>query len=88
MSKINDGGPAFPVAQTLSSGGVPIDGGWGGMALRDFFAGIAMHAIIMDLHKVTASIAKEYGQQPKECVADMAYQAADAMLAERAKVSS
>ncbi len=41
MSKINDGGPAFPMP--ISNGGYSIIAG---MSLRDWFAGMAMQAIV------------------------------------------
>ena len=53
MSKVDDGGPAFPsgLAATTNANGEPIlyDSGErcaGGMALRDYFAAKAMQAIV------------------------------------------
>lgn len=38
QTKIDDGGPAFPVSQEYNTAGEPTCAGWGGMALRDYFA--------------------------------------------------
>lgn len=74
MSNINDGGPAFPVQESMiSSGseGVPASSG---MSLRDYFAAKAMQgicAIPTSANMEVASISKS------------AYLMADAMLAAR-----
>lgn len=78
MSKDN-GGAAFPFGQTDELSGQLVNG-WGseGMTLRDYFAAKAMQGLI------------EYSGQnlpPKtpDRLSAMAYEYADAMLAERAK---
>jgi hypothetical protein len=45
MSKINDGGPAFPIADVLYPNG-NVQPGWNGMTLRDWFATHATDADI------------------------------------------
>jgi len=63
MSNTNNGGPAFPVAD-LSKNQCP------GMSLRDYFAGKAMQAEILNCNN----------QSPDEGIAKWAYKMADAML--------
>ena len=96
MNGVNDGGPAFP--QQLSDGqrerGCSADFGYGGMSLRDWFAGQALSTAAQDTGGTVASAAKELGipigeydgkkHWPK-LVAKSAYAYADAMLAEREK---
>jgi len=79
--KINDGGPAFPVAedhQTADS--LP----WtAGMSLRDYFAaGVAGH---IDAEWQRGYGSGDYGEEPPtaEEVASRAYEIADAMLKQR-----
>ncbi len=73
MSKINDGGPAFPVP--------PDEGQWDqshyhGMSLRDWFAGEALCGFFAN---------SDLTEVPTDSVATNCYAAADAMLRERAK---
>lgn len=68
MTKIDDGGPAFPTS--LSA-----EGPFGGMSLRDWFAGHALAGLIAQTTK--ADLAEEFARQ--------AYVAADAMLEARKK---
>jgi hypothetical protein len=75
MSKINDGGTAFPVIPPVDETGRTAVGypyPDPGMSLRDWFAGQALH------------IPELRGETPQR-VADWAYSLADAMLAEREK---
>lgn len=76
MSKINDGGPAYPAAR--------VDGHFApthtGMSLRDYFAGQAL-----------AGLAAHYGtpsEAAKDALPEIAYKIAELMLAERHKVKS
>lgn len=75
MSKIDDGGPAFPAHQATDNGmaytTVP------GMTLRDWFAGQSLAAL-----SATGEI------YPHSELARTAYEIADAMLAERNKERS
>lgn len=79
----NNGGPAFPIAsdrgERLSSAE--------GMSLRDYFAGIALQALISNEGDVVhAHHPQGVLQLPKTKGAPIiAYQYADAMLKERAK---
>lgn len=71
MSKHNDGGPAFPW-----------DGfnrNIAGMSLRDYFAGQVATGLLRDLGFCP------WGNETAEQLATMAYDLADAMLAEREK---
>lgn len=73
MSKVNDGGPAFPVAETHE---IASELPWTqGMTLRDWFAGQALVGIYADSDR----------QWTPKLRAEIAYAAADAMLAEREK---
>lgn len=78
MSKINDGGPAFPLPDSSSSFNSSLNGGIDGMSLRDWFAGQALAGVL-----AFNSVAS----QP-ETVAVLAYLMADAMLAHRAKATT
>ena len=64
----NDGGPAEPTTQEVW------DSGFGGMSLRDWFAGMAMQGLCVDRFNTGT-----------EGIARMAYMQADAMLAESNK---
>lgn len=81
MSK-NDGGPAFPVSEELDRS-ICTGSHYGslGMTLRDYFAAKAMQALTQALLRQTPSLGDWF---PAE-ISAMAYQQADAMLAERDK---
>lgn len=75
MSKINDGGPAFPFVEPDTMVNVAV-----GMTLRDYFAAKAMQGWLSsygpdDKHPATAGDA--------DFVAQRSYAMADAMLAAR-----
>lgn len=71
MNTINNGGPAFPIAE------VPYPNGttqyWPGMTLRDWFAGQALAGLVSYVVEGATF----------ENVAEDAYKAADAMLRAR-----
>lgn len=69
MTTINDGGPAFPVADENQGWGSP------GMSLRDWFAGQALAGLLAD----------PATSPDHSLVARVCYNYADAMLAARAK---
>ena len=72
---MNDGGPAFPeIKQARDQHGRPKLTNCGGMSLRDWFAGQAL-----------ASMAHPQNIGEPKISAKMAYEVADAMLAEREK---
>jgi hypothetical protein len=81
-----DGGPAFPTfAEPFLNGpqGLNPASAWGmegkpGMSLRDWFAGMAMMAIVQ----------QGYGKRHAEELSSTSYSIADAMIAERAKDES
>ena len=83
MSEFNDGGPAFPREDYQANGGKG-DLGQEGMSLRDYFAAKAMAA----LHKVYWDETESYesGAALIKCMAESAYETADAMLAARDSV--
>lgn len=78
MSKINDGGPAFPEP----TGRGPYEGAWQGMTLRDWFAGQALAAMV-STPKETTEAANAAGMSRTDFVTECAYQLADAMLLAR-----
>lgn len=82
MSKINDGGPAFPseyvdYAADEIGNDVPIFARSSGLTIRDWFAGQAMQARLTGLSLPRLDI--------RNAIAADAYAIADAMLAEREK---
>lgn len=86
MSNKN-GGPAFPTAEFYDEKHV---GTIFGMSLRDYFAGQALVACMSSprwVEGLDISAAKS-GSKFGEALAAMAFQYADAMLAERAKEQS
>lgn len=74
MSGQNDGGPAFPVADTFHPDG-QIQYGTNGMSLRDWFAGQALAGML----------SSEYRPDGEGAKANWAYELADAMLRAREK---
>lgn len=74
MTKINDGGPAFPHERGTYSTGLAKAPATG-MTIRDYFAGQALAGLLADSN-VTGRT---------DLVAQIAYSIADAMLAERAR---
>lgn len=94
MSKINDGGPAFPVPFILdptrgTAGGEYVDGADAGaptgITMRDFFATHAMNAMLSD-HEYSMEVRKACTRENKKHSLVLAYSAyyyADAMLAAR-----
>jgi len=74
MSKINDGGPAFPFEGGANNGYSPDPG----MTLRDWFAGQAFPAIYADLCEISMAANDRMLRAAKLSLA-----AADAMLAAR-----
>ncbi len=93
MSKINDGGPAFPakVSVNRESGELqPHQFGNDdfctvGLSLRDYFAAKAMQARLSDYESCKSLIvdSTKHGISMAENVAMQAYDMADAMLAAR-----
>lgn len=79
MSKINDGGPAFPRASTLKPNGESWTDSQFGMTLRDWFAGQAMAEIYAARFDLNYTGGETIGQ----AVARNSYDLADAMLAAR-----
>lgn len=73
MSKINDGGLAFPWEDMSDSSGVPMPNP--GMSLRDYFAA----------HAMSGFLANPEEERHHGMVAIAAYAVADAMIAERSK---
>lgn len=80
----NDGGPAFPETNYFDE--KPI-GSYGGMSLRDYFAGQAL-ALTQSRENVMAIAAagdREGVNDPTIALAAVCYRIADNMLAERRK---
>lgn len=83
MMDARDGGPVYPVVfQHRRSNGEIHAQEWGGMTLRDYFAG---QALAGDLAAWTR---EDDGSFKPEDVAIRCYKVADAMLRERAKERS
>ena len=91
MSNTNTGGPAFPMSGFDTRHGQPIQAVYQhGMTLRDYFAAKAMQAIIQSgtwgpqtadaLHYEDD---QEFVNNKASCLAEGAYQMADAMLKAR-----
>lgn len=74
---INDGGPAFPGVETRFDkfDGERYIGSYGGMTLRDWFAGQALGALVKE--------ALEWDHKSWAATAEHAYIIADAMLSAR-----
>lgn len=83
--KKNDGGPAFPWTDPNEQNGLPPQSA--GMSLRDYFAAAAMQAIRSRNPRVfdATRTPKNVRYLAAEEAAKMAYEDADAMLAEREK---
>lgn len=73
MNNIPDGGPAFPVTDTVHPDG-QVQYGFNGMSLRDYFAAHAMQALLT----------RGYMQDD---AAKRAYNTADSMLKQREQES-
>lgn len=97
MSKINDGGPAFPADIQRRD---PVTTEWGdlppqGMSMRDWFAGQALAGLCAGLcsaagQKAMTNEMKRRGiplNRAEWYVAKVAHDYADAMLAERKKAN-
>lgn len=82
MDEKNNGGPAFP--QPCAENGWASNNEYGqaggGLSLRDYFAAKAMQAYVTQ-----ELIRCKSGQSVDSAIAEMAYEVADAMLAERNK---
>jgi hypothetical protein len=87
MSNDKTGGPAFPMGNGAKKIGdvSSIEPDAPGMTLRDYFAGQALVPVVAaaDLSSWPAASS----DQAVAAIANVSYQIADAMLAERAKVS-
>lgn len=85
MSK-NDGGPAFPLADSNAEYANTSRQGCNGMTLRDYFAAKALMAFIGNMELARAIARPEMNNsQADAAMAKAAYAQADAMLLERAK---
>lgn len=79
MSKIEDGGPAFPVPQVTGTGSR-------GMSLRDWFAGQALEGLFAaEANPRTGVEVEPFNSKHCPWFAQLAYELADAMLKERSK---
>jgi len=78
-TKIDDGGPAFPLATSCGS-----NESVNGMSLRDWFAGQALAGLLA--HPECTKVGPGY-EITTCCLADESYACADAMLAARKEVA-
>lgn len=78
-SKINEGGPAFPMPYTTEKSGPA------GMTLRDYFAAKAMQALTQSEQflREASEWRKIDGEDVEDAIAGSAYDLADAMLKAR-----
>ena len=93
MSKIETGGPAFPMARVtvLAEDGTPNEATGvthGGMTLRDYFAAKAMQGIVSSIdgeanYQRLRGHATDAGLSVSEWIARDAYKQADAMIKAR-----
>ena len=84
---IKDGGAAFPHDGFAISGHESLSRPSNGMSLRDWFAGMAlpMSAADDNIYGTTIELSERINQPLPVTMAKMAYEIADAMLAEREK---
>jgi hypothetical protein len=84
MNKINDGGPAFPIADPFRLDPVTVDEMKriaSGMSLRDWFAGEALKGMLA--YPGDESRGSHHNNNTPDGVAAMAYEYANAMLRAR-----
>jgi hypothetical protein len=82
MSKINDGGPAFPTHGFVQIGDNAVPTADGGMSLRDWFAGQALAGMLTYYNEHRGDY---HTNATCDVAAKDAYAWADAMLAARAE---
>ena len=80
MTKPNDSGPAFPIAEFYLPNGNLAQVGDPGMSRRDWLAGLAMPIAYGDIARIQGG-----PPQSMAAVAARAYELADAMIAEGGK---
>jgi hypothetical protein len=80
---------ADPRGPRQNGSGAFIDDAVDGMELRDYFAAKAMQAVLSNasMNQALEVVAHRRNERPGQSIAVMAYQVADAMLAERSKKS-
>ena len=84
-TKVDDGGPAFPVSSCVNASGETHDSMIRGMSLRDWFAGQALAGILSNADAIVAltDVSKASGKSITGTITDKCYNHADAMLAAR-----
>lgn len=82
MSKIEDGGPAFPSTHESMD---PRNPGWvgGGLTMRDYFAAKAMQEGLHDWLAKAGKLTSDQQKSELMHIPEMAYGIADAMLKAR-----
>jgi hypothetical protein len=81
VSKIDDGGSAFPVTAKLMNSGFPdviVTETTGGMTLRDYFAAAALQGLVVNSHN--------FDNMTDKSIAENAYLISDAMIEARKEV--
>lgn len=82
-NKIDDGGPAFPISPMGFSS---VEAMYGGLSIRDHFAGLAMQALIASprpIDDIHDSISSDNSAMSANNVSAWAYEVADAMIRAR-----
>ncbi|PZU22455.1 MAG: hypothetical protein DI589_11205 [Shinella sp.] len=82
MSKIDTGGPAFPLVTWKSPDGMCVELSHNGMTLRDYFAGQAMQVLIGQIDGGDVETAKDIAELIKTA-SKLSYVVAGAMIVAR-----
>ena len=80
---MNKGGPAFPQVDLKDHYGMLVPDRQAGMTLRDYFAAKALQTVMADAEAKRHLVQIGMGEKIPECLSQMAYLYADAMLKAR-----
>lgn len=83
---INDGGPAFPVQESIMSGGNPVPAA-SGMTIHDYFAAQIIGHLVSNSNQNPEWIRNTGREEQARTYAENAYSLSDAMLAARERKS-
>lgn len=85
---MNDGGPAFPLPETILPDGRIVQVNYPGMSLRDWFAGMALQGMVSGVcgHLQIDEVFSAYAHGPCDSeITERAYAIANVMIAAREK---